>query len=584
MQVAIFKGLIRKYWYFYIVLGLVTIIDITMNLSIAWLFGNLTETAVSRNTTQFLPLLYAGIALILVMGINQYVNGYLKSRVSANVQDELRTRTFRTLLRLPQTYYDNHHSGDLLSRITTDNKTIGGALGHTLIELIKNPLMALCAFIYLVIIEWRLALISLLIGPMILLCGLLLGRSIRERSNESQQKWGTMTSFVQDVAGASVIFKVFRLEAIFSKKFSTQSSAVRVQETKLGVTTSILQSLSNMIGFSAFVLAITYGAYLVAQDIISIGSLMAFVQLMNYVIMPFTTFASTWGELQVSLGAADRIQEVLQQQPEENEKTNLSEAILTDQKEVQITLQQVEFAYSDSKILDNFSMEIEHGKFTAVVGASGSGKSTLFRLLLGFYAPDKGEIRANGVSYTNLNYDEIRGLYALVPQEPQLFTGTIRENILYGNPEATEEEVVEAVIYANAHLFIQQFQDGMDTQVGERGSQLSGGQRQRIAIARAILKNAPILLLDEATASLDNESEHLVQDALRKLMIGRTTVAIAHRLSTIQQADKIVVIHEGSIVETGTHDELMQLGGHYYELYRARRDDEILEPAIGVVI
>ncbi|WP_211748375.1 ABC transporter ATP-binding protein [Paenibacillus sp. Marseille-Q4541] len=581
---AIFKGLIRKYWYFYIVLGLVTIIDITMNLSIAWLFGNLTETAVSRNTTQFLPLLYAGIALILVMGINQYVNGYLKSRVSANVQDELRTRTFRTLLRLPQTYYDNHHSGDLLSRITTDNKTIGGALGHTLIELIKNPLMALCAFIYLVIIEWRLALISLLIGPMILLCGLLLGRSIRERSNESQQKWGTMTSFVQDVAGASVIFKVFRLEAIFSKKFSTQSSAVRVQETKLGVTTSILQSLSNMIGFSAFVLAITYGAYLVAQDIISIGSLMAFVQLMNYVIMPFTTFASTWGELQVSLGAADRIQEVLQQQPEENEKTNLSEAILTDQKEVQITLQQVEFAYSDSKILDNFSMEIEHGKFTAVVGASGSGKSTLFRLLLGFYAPDKGEIRANGVSYTNLNYDEIRGLYALVPQEPQLFTGTIRENILYGNPEATEEEVVEAVIYANAHLFIQQFQDGMDTQVGERGSQLSGGQRQRIAIARAILKNAPILLLDEATASLDNESEHLVQDALRKLMIGRTTVAIAHRLSTIQQADKIVVIHEGSIVETGTHDELMQLGGHYYELYRARRDDEILEPAIGVVI
>nr|WP_283246443.1 ATP-binding cassette domain-containing protein [Paenibacillus sp. Marseille-Q4541] len=300
--------------------------------------------------------------------------------------------------------------------------------------------------------------------------------------------------------------------------------------------------------------------------------------------MPFTTFASTWGELQVSLGAADRIQEVLQQQPEENEKTNLSEAILTDQKEVQITLQQVEFAYSDSKILDNFSMEIEHGKFTAVVGASGSGKSTLFRLLLGFYAPDKGEIRANGVSYTNLNYDEIRGLYALVPQEPQLFTGTIRENILYGNPEATEEEVVEAVIYANAHLFIQQFQDGMDTQVGERGSQLSGGQRQRIAIARAILKNAPILLLDEATASLDNESEHLVQDALRKLMIGRTTVAIAHRLSTIQQADKIVVIHEGSIVETGTHDELMQLGGHYYELYRARRDDEILEPAIGVVI
>ena len=574
---AVFKGLIRKYWYFYVVLGLVTIIDITMNLSIAWLFGNLTETAVSRNTTRFLPLLYAGIALILIMGINQYVNGYLKSRVSANVQDELRNLTFRKLLGLPQHYYDKHHSGDLLSRITTDNKTIGGALGHTLIELIKNPLMALCAFIYLIIIEWRLALISLLIGPTILLCGLLLGHSIRERSSVSQQKWGIMTSFVQDVAGASIIFKVFRLENIFNKKFSVQSSAVRVQETKLGVTTSILQSLSNMIGFSAFFLAITYGAYLVAEDVITIGSLMAFVQLMNYVIMPFTTFASTWGELQVSLGAADRIQEVLKEQPEEDEKPDQLPRGILAQKEVHVTLHQVDFAYSDRKVLDHFSMEIEHGKFTAVVGASGSGKSTLFRLLLGFYTPDYGDIRVNGVNYSDLTLHEIRALYALVPQEPQLFTGTIRENILYGNQDASEEDIREAMVHANAHLFIQQFPEGLDTQVGEKGSQLSGGQRQRIAIARAILKNAPVLLLDEATASLDNESEHLVQDALRQLMKGRTTVAIAHRLSTIQQADKIVVIHEGRIVETGTHDDLMQLCGHYYELYRTRQNDELIE-------
>ncbi|MEF3355725.1 ABC transporter ATP-binding protein [Paenibacillus sp. GYB006] len=574
---AVFKGLIRKYWYFYVVLGLVTVIDITMNLSIAWLFGNLTETAVSRNTAKFLPLLYVGIALILIMGINQYVNGYLKSRVSANVQDELRALTFRKMLGLSQAYYDKHHSGDLLSRITTDNKTIGGALGHTLIELIKNPLMALCAFIYLVIIEWRLALISLLIGPTILLCGVLLGRSIRERSTVSQQKWGTMTSFVQDVAGASIIFKVFRLESIFNQKFSTQSRAVREQEIKLGATTSILQSLSNMIGFSAFVLAITYGAYLVAEDVITIGSLMAFVQLMNYVIMPFTTFASTWGELQISLGAADRIQEVLREQPEEVEKRGSLPRSNHEEKEVRISLEQVDFAYSDRKVLDQFSIEIEHGKFTAIVGASGSGKSTLFRLLLGFYSPDQGDIRMNGVSYSDMSLHEIRALYALVPQEPQLFTGSIRENILYGNPEASEEDMREAVVHANAHLFIEQFPEGLDTQVGEKGSQLSGGQRQRIAIARAILKNAPILLLDEATASLDNESEHLVQDALRQLMNGRTTVAIAHRLSTIQQADKIVVIHEGRIVETGTHEDLMQLCGHYYELYRTRQNNDLIE-------
>ncbi|WIV19694.1 ABC transporter ATP-binding protein [Paenibacillus polygoni] len=576
---AVFKGLIRKYWYFYVVLGLVTVIDITMNLSIAWLFGNLTETAVSRNTAKFLPLLYVGIALILIMGINQYVNGYLKSRVSANVQDELRTLTFRKMLGLSQSYYDKHHSGDLLSRITTDNKTIGGALGHTLIELIKNPLMALCAFIYLVIIEWRLALISLLIGPAILLCGVLLGRSIRERSTVSQQKWGNMTSFVQDVAGASMIFKVFRLESIFNQKFSTQSRAVREQEIKLGTTTSILQSLSNMIGFSAFVLAITYGAYLVANDVITIGSLMAFVQLMNYVIMPFTTFASTWGELQISLGAADRIQEVLKEQPEELEQQDSLLRSNQEKKDVHVSLEQIDFAYSDRKVLDHLSIEIEHGKFTAIVGASGSGKSTLFRLLLGFYNPDQGDIRVNGVSYSDMSLHEIRALYALVPQEPQLFTGTLRENILYGNPEASEEDMKEAVVHANAHLFIEQFPEGLDTQVGEKGSQLSGGQRQRIAIARAILKKAPVLLLDEATASLDNESEQLVQDALRQLMNKRTTVAIAHRLSTIQHADKIVVMHEGKIVETGTHEELMQLCGHYYELYRTRQNNELIEEA-----
>lgn len=293
--------------------------------------------------------------------------------------------------------------------------------------------------------------------------------------------------------------------------------------------------------------------------------------------MPFTTFASTWGELQISLGAADRIQEVLREQPEEVEKRGSLPRSNHEEKEVRISLEQVDFAYSDRKVLDHFSIEIEHGKFTAIVGASGSGKSTLFRLLLGFYSPDQGDVRVNGVSYSDMSLHEIRALYALVPQEPQLFTGTIRENILYGNTEASEEEIREAVVHANAHLFIEQFPEGLDTQVGEKGSQLSGGQRQRIAIARAILKNAPILLLDEATASLDNESEHLVQDALRQLMNGRTTVAIAHRLSTIQQADKIVVIHEGRIVETGTHEDLMQLCGHYYELYRTRQNNELIE-------
>ncbi|MCM3784885.1 ABC transporter ATP-binding protein/permease [Neobacillus mesonae] len=574
---TIFKGLIRKYWYFYVILGVYMLIEIGSNLSIAWLFGELTETAVGGEMSKFTPLILAGAVLILVIGLNQFAGGFVKAKVSANVQDELRKQTFGTMLQLPQDYYDKHHTGDLLSRITTDNKTIGNALGHTLIELVKNPIMAVASFIYLAIIEWRLALISLIIGPAILLCGLMLGKTIRHQSNEAQQKWGTMTSFIQDVSGASIIFKVFRLEAIFGRKFKQQSAVVREQETKVGLTSSILQSLSNLIGLSAFIMAITYGAYMVTQNTITIGSLMAFVQLMNYVIMPFTTFAATWGEMQVSLGAADRIQEVLREAPEEEIRSERKERTTTG-KETQVSLEQVSFSYSDNKVLEKISLEIEQGKFTAIVGTSGSGKSTLFRLLLGLYKPNGGEILVSGCSYSELTYEEIRNLYALVPQEPYLFAGTIRENILYGREDATEQELIQAAVHANAYSFIQQFPEGLDSQVGERGSQLSGGQRQRIAIARAILKNAPILLLDEATASLDNESEQLVQDALRQLMNDRTTVAIAHRLSTIQHADKIIVIHEGKVAESGRHEDLMLLQGHYYELYRAKLDEEGLIP------
>ena len=551
----IFKGLIQKYWYFYVILGLYVIVEIGSNLSIAWLFGKLTETAVEGQMSMFTPLIMAGGGLLLVIGINQFAGGYVKSKVSACVQDELRKQSFRRMVKLPMSYYDQHHTGDLLSRITTDNKTIGNALGHTLIELIKNPVMACASFIYLAIIEWRLALISLVIGPAILLCGLLLGRMIRNQSNEAQQKWGTMSSFIQDVLGGSVILKTFRLEALFGRKFKEQSTQVREREVQVGLTTSILQSLSNLIGLAAFIMAITYGAFLVTQNRIEIGSLMAFVQLMNYVIMPFTTFAATWGEFQVSLGAADRIQEVLRETVEEEVEEIEDEkgrgrapTILSDNK-IPIQFDEVTFSYSGNKVLKTLSLEIEQGQFNAVVGASGSGKSTLFRLLLGLYKPNEGDIMANGNKYSELSYEQIRSRYALVPQEPHLFAGTIRENIRYGREEATEEELIQAAVQANAYSFIMQLPQGLDTQVGERGGQLSGGQRQRIAIARAILKNAPILLLDEATASLDNESEQLVQDALKQLMRGRTTVAIAHRLSTIQHADKIIVMHEGEIVE-----------------------------------
>lgn len=556
---------LKQYWYLYVPLAITTLIGIALNLSLAWFISRITDVAVIQDSSQWMFMIYAGCIIVGVLGFNAYTDTYLKAKVASMIRNDLKKKTMSTLLQLKQSFYDKNHSGQLVTRLTNDNSMVGDALGNTLIELIKNPLLAIFSFIYLVSINWKLAIICLLIGPITLAVAALFGKAMRRLSNDLQNQNGQTSSYLQDVLGSSIIFKTFALENIFHKKFVKQAEKIFKLELKNGRMNGALDSTTQVVANIAFIIAFILGAYFVSQGDMTIGSLLAFIQLMNYLIMPFTAFSGIWGHFQYSMGAADRISEILDVSKEPSIVPHAAKPVKTSFNN--LSLKQVHFEYENESVINDLSVNISRGEFVAIVGPSGSGKSTLFKLLLSLYPSSKGSISVDGQSYESLSEEDVRRYFSMVPQEPYLFSGTILENIKYGNPDATEEEVIQAAIHANAYKFITGLTDGFQTEVGERGSNLSGGQKQRIAIARAILRNAPILLLDEATASLDNESERLVQEALNKMMIGKTTLVIAHRLSTIQSADRILVMKDGQIVESGNHDELLKRQAHYFNLY-----------------
>ncbi|WP_458123900.1 ABC transporter ATP-binding protein [Paenibacillus sp. Z3-2] len=556
---------LKQYWYLYVPLALTMLVGIALNLSFAWFISRITDAAILQDSSQLMFMIYAGCIILAVLGFNAYADTYLKAKVASMIRNDLKKKTMSTLLQLKQSFYDKNHSGQLVTRLTNDNSMVGDALGNTLIELIKNPLLAIFSFIYLVSINWKLAIICLLISPLTLAVAIVFGRAMRRLSNDLQNQNGQTSSFLQDVLGSSIIFKTFALENTFHKKFVKQAETIFKLELKNGRMRGALDSTTQVVANIAFLVAFILGAYFVSQGDMTIGSLLAFTQLMNYLIMPFIAFSGIWGYFQYAMGAADRISEILDGSPEQSSAPQDAKSVHSSFNNLKI--HQVHFEYDNESVIQDLSFNINRGEFVAIVGPSGSGKSTLFKLLLNLYSTSKGTISVDGHSYENLSEEDIRRYFSMVPQEPYLFSGTILENIIYGNPNATEEEIVQVAIHANAYEFITNLTDGFQTEVGERGSNLSGGQKQRIAIARAFLRNAPILLLDEATASLDNESERLVQEALNRMMIGKTTLVIAHRLSTIQNADRILVMKDGRIVESGNHDELLKRQTHYFNLY-----------------
>ncbi|WP_234410605.1 ABC transporter ATP-binding protein [Caldalkalibacillus mannanilyticus] len=526
--------------------------------------GNFADSGESSLMIKGIILMVAAILLIsLFLPVAQLF--YVRSVLFT--MQEVREKLFAKITKLPLSYIEQHHSGDLLSRMNNDVT----ALEETFKDHYQSLLVKLCtgsgALLIMFFTHWKFTCIVLATIFVALYINLRFTQQIRNINNRIQMGLGKMTGKFSDLYAGLQLIKMFHIKQI-DQQYQALNQDTASRYMQLGQKKGKVESINFLMSYSVFAGIIIYGMILFSSREIELGTVLNLMVLQMMVTQVFLEIGSTFSWIQTSLAGAHRIKELLNEQ-EEPERLGRSEQITPS--EAALELRQLTFSYHrDDPVLINLTMKIPPEQVIAIVGASGSGKSTLMKLLLGFYPIEKGEIFVQGKSFAQLPLQELRKMIAYVPQDAYLFTGTIEQNIQHGNPEATKEAVIKAAQDAFAHDFITQLTDGYQTLLGERGVTLSGGQRQRIAIARALLRNAPILLLDEATSALDNESEYWVQQALERLMQGRTTVIIAHRLSTIEKADQIYVMDQGEIVEQGTHRELLELKGNYAKLYEGQ--------------
>ena len=424
--------------------------------------------------------------------------------------------------------------------------------------------MAAATFVYLVYLNWQLALISVLMGPLAVFMASFIGKKIRSNAQDVQLQVGKMGGFLQDTISNFMVTRAFELEKHFTEKFYLQNQSVQNLEIKEGRLRGLLQSGLTGMSILAQIAVLGLGAFFVVNEQITVGSLIAFISLTQNLMVPFSSMSQLWANFQRSLASVERIFDVMNEEADSSDK--IHHDLNTKLNHPNIEFKDVSFSYDNKNmVLKDFNLVIEAGKSVAIVGESGAGKSTLFNLALGFYEPTAGKILVNGEELPSSH--ELRRFLSIVPQEPHLYSGTIKENISFGNLHSSDQDILKAAAIANADHFIKQLPHGFDTEIGEKGAKLSGGQKQRIAIARAVLKEAPILLLDEATSALDSKSEAEIQDSLKKLMKVKTTIVIAHRLSTIQDYNEIVVIDNGEVIEKGTHQQLLAKKGKYFKLY-----------------
>ncbi|MCX7744372.1 MAG: ABC transporter transmembrane domain-containing protein [Flavobacteriales bacterium] len=504
--------------------------------------------------------------LLIVQAITSYLRIYTFSIVTENSIAKLRKDVFNQLLILPMQYYASKRTGELSSRISSDISTIKDSLTTYLAEFIRQIIIIIGSVAIMWSTSWKLALFMLATLPALALFAVSFGRYVRKLSKKAQNQVAESQTIVEETLTGMVTVKAFTGEWFESRRYAKVTDDLIRTGMKNAIIRGIFASTLIVFLFGSVVAIVWFGSDLVAKGEITGGNLFQFFLLSVFMAGSVGGLADTYSQLQKSIGATENLLDILDEKPEMELSHEFKK--IDRRFEGSIEFNNVCFAYPSRKefpVIRNLSFNIEPGKQLAIVGSSGAGKSTITALLLRLFEPTSGVILVDGKSVVDYDLTFYRSQIALVPQDVILFGGTIRDNILYGKPDATEEEIIEAARKANAHEFITSFPDGYDTIVGERGTKLSGGQRQRIAIARAVLSDPAILLLDEATSSLDSESERQVQDALEKLMQGRTSIVIAHRLSTIRNADQILVIDRGELVEKGNHQTLVQKEGGLYK-------------------
>ena len=542
-------------------------------LVVPWLIKNVVDEVLQAKDMMMLNLVVAAILLVfLIRGFATYGQTYTMSYIGQRVIIDIREALFKHLQRLDQAYFDRRKTGVIMSNLTNDVGALQTAIVDNLISFITEGVTLIGSLVSMILLDWKLTLVTLVIVPVVLGIINIFGKRLRLAGHDVQGRIADITSLLQETISGIRVVRSFARESHEVKRFENENQRnfrAVMRATKL---TSLLSPMVEFSAAIAVTVILWYGGYSVVTGVISAGSLIAFLIYAINLSNPVKRLSQVYGNIQKAMAAGDRVFAILDTEPTVKEKPN---AKPLPEVTGQVEFDHVSFSYDGEKnAITDLNLNVDPGQIIAIVGPSGAGKTTVANLLPRFYDVTEGALRIDGTDVRDVTFQSLREQIGLVPQDTMLFNATVKDNILYGRLDATDDEVYAAAKAANALEFIDKLPEGMQTMVGERGNSLSGGQRQRIAIAREILKNPKILILDEATSALDTESEKLVQEALERLMKGRTAFVIAHRLSTIKNADRIVVLKQGRIEEFGTHEQLLNQDGLYSHLYSVQFGDK----------
>lgn len=525
----------------------------------------LTKAAEENGT---LYVLYYVVGFILIVAFFKNIFGYLASFqitiLRNGVLNDLRKKLYKKIIDLPISYYSEQKKGDVMTKMLGDVGEVQNSFFQIFELIVRDPMTILFSLISMILISFKLTVFVFIFIPISGLIISRIGKNLKSKSTRVQQEQGIFISTLDETLTGLKVVKSYNAENSFIQKFNDSLERLLKLSTSIANKNNLASPVSEFLGIVTIAVLLLYGGYLVLiEKSLDNSSFVGYIGLAYTILTPAKAISKASYQVKSGLAAAERVFTLLEQ---ENIVFNKPNAFVKHTFEKGISVKNINFAYEDDNVLKNFSFEVEKGKTVALVGQSGSGKSTIANLLTRFYDIQEGSIEVDGVEVRDWDMHALRGLIGLVTQDSILFNESIKNNLLIGKPGATDEEIIEALKIANAYEFVVSLPNGIDTNIGDAGGKLSGGQKQRLSIARAVLKNPPIMILDEATSALDTESEKLVQDALEKMMQNRTSIVIAHRLSTIQKADNIIVMQKGEIVEQGKHAELIAKNGMYARL------------------
>lgn len=547
------------------------IISVSLTLYIPVLTGNAIDNIIDKgnvnfeNVLQIIIYIAVGVAGVAIF---QWTMTYFTNVISYKTVRDLRRDVFCKFNDVPLSYIDTHSHGDLISRVINDVDAVGDGLSQMFLQLFSGIVTILGTMVFMFIIDWRIALAVIILTPLSLFVAAFIGKMTHNRFARQQQLQGDISSYVEEYVGNQRIVKAFSYEDRAFENFEKYNQELYTVGFKAQFAGALANPSTRFVNATVYAAVGIFGAITAISGTLSVGQLSCFLTYANQYTKPFNEVTGVLTQLQTAIAAAGRVFDVLDAEDEPEDKPD---SIKVENCKGNVKIENVNFSYvKDKPLITNFSLDVKSGSHIAIVGPTGCGKTTFINLLMRFYDTDSGKISVDGVDIKDMERDELRKLYGMVLQDSWLFCGTIMENLKYGNPNATDEQVIEAAKAAYAHSFIRRMPDGYDTMISEGGGNLSQGQKQLLCIARAMLSNPTMLILDEATSSIDTLTEIRVQKAFAKIMQGRTSFVVAHRLSTIKESDVILVMRDGNIIEQGTHDELLAKGGFYKKLYESQ--------------